>query len=75
MELRTAHECICDLWKYVKAYNRTAYSQEPDSFWDSLVHDGGELIGNYNNDPLCRKLVLAVIEYIRDEHRKETGAA
>lgn len=59
-----------DVWNFFKKY----YEVRPDDdYWDAVVSEGGAIVQKYSNLPLCKDLVLAVIDELGRKEKAMRG--
>ena len=57
-EMSTEFQYFGEIWALFKKF----YHVRPDDeYWEAVVEEGNAIVQKYNNLPLCRNLVLAVI--------------
>lgn len=68
-ELRAIYNIFTDVWKVYKKY---ADVRSDDEYWENVVNEINALDKKYDNDRLCRDLILAVISELERISKKLT---
>ena len=69
-EMATEFQYFGDVWTFFKKY----YHVRPDDdYWDAVVEEGSSIVQKYNNLPLCKDLVLAVISELERKEKAMRG--
>ena len=69
-EMATEFQYFGDVWTFFKKY----YHVRPDDdYWVAVVEEGSSIVQKYNNLPLCKDLVLAVISELERKEKAMRG--
>lgn len=69
-EMATEFQYFGEVWTFFKKY----YHVRPDDdYWEAVVAEGGAIAQKYNNLPLCKDLVLAVIDELWRKEKAMRG--
>lgn len=69
-EMSTEFQYFGDVWTFFKKY----YHVRPDdSYWEAVVEESSAIVQKYNNLPLCKDLVLAVIGELERKEKAVRG--
>lgn len=70
-EMSTEFQYFGDVWTFFKKY----YHVRPDDdYWEAVVEESSAIVQKYNNLPLCKDLVLAVIGELERKEKAMRGA-
>ena len=68
--LSTQSKYLGAVWKCCKKY----YHVRPDDdYWEAVVEESSAIVQKYNNLPLCKDLVLAVIGELERKEKAMRG--
>lgn len=67
MELKQVYNMFTDTWRFYKKY---ADVRSDDEFWESVVDESGQIAKQYENDRLCRDLLLAVLSELERKEKE-----
>lgn len=60
-----------EAWNFFKKFYKV---QESEDYWDSVVADAGEIMRRHDS-PLCKAVVLAIIDELERKRKAGTGKA
>ncbi len=69
-EMAIEFQYFGEVWTFFKKYYHV---RSDDDFWDAVVSEGGAIVQKYSNLPLCKDLVLAVIDELDRKGKLEKG--
>lgn len=69
-EMSIEFQYFGEVWTFFKKY----YHVLPDDdYWEAVVAEGGAIVQRYDNLPLCKDLVLAVIDELGRKEKVVRG--
>ncbi len=66
-ELKKVYGMFTDAWKLYKKY---ADVQQSDEYWESLIAEADTIAKKYQNDKLCRDLIIAAMSELEGKSKE-----
>lgn len=66
-ELKCVYDKFTIVWKFFKKYSDV---KSNDSYWEKVVSESGEIAKQYENDRLCRDLLLAALSELERKEKE-----
>lgn len=64
-DMKTEFAYFGEAWNFFKKFYDTS---DEDAYWDAVVQEGGAIILKYDC-PLCKAVILAIIDELERKHR------
>ena len=70
-QMREEFSYFGEAWNFFKKFYEV---KESIYYWDSVVEEAGDLMRRYNS-PLCKEVVLAIVDELDRKYRARKGKA
>ena len=66
-QMKTEFAYFGEAWNFFKRFYEV---QDTEHYWDEVVQEAGQIIEKYNQ-PLCKAVVLAILDELDRKYREE----
>lgn len=66
-QLKRVYNEFTTVWRFYKKY---ADVKSDDEFWESVVSESGQIAKQFDNDRLCRDLLLAALSELERKEKE-----
>ena len=66
-QMKTEFAYFGEAWNFFKRFYEV---QDTERYWDEVVQEAGQIIEKYNQ-PLCKAVVLAILDELDRKYREE----
>lgn len=70
-QMKTEFAYFGEAWNFFKKFYETSGA---DEYWDAVVQEAGSIVQKYDDCPLCKAVVLAIIDELERKCQAREGA-